>query len=74
MTIKTVYSPLLENPKKHFGDGYFDLEGAKQRGRDRDEAEDALLGEYTSEKDYVPDGGWGWLVTLGGFVIWVRCI
>lgn len=70
--LKTEYSPLLEKPDKIVGDDYHDVEEAKLRRRDGDEAEEALLGESISEESCAPDGGWGWMVTLAAFVIWVR--
>lgn len=72
MIVKTEYCPLLEKTDKIVGDGYHDLKKAQLRGGDEEGAKEALLGDSTSEEDGAPDGGWGWMVTLAAFVIWVR--
>lgn len=72
MSLKTENSPLLEAHERSYADGYIDLEKVEQREKDKNADEKPLLGNDTSEDDCAPDGGWGWLVTLAGFVIWVR--
>lgn len=69
MAIKTERSLLIEKPEKIPRDEYCLLkEAGDEEGAFK--AEDPLLGD--ASQDYVPNGGWGWIVTLSAFVIWVR--
>ncbi|XP_050713861.1 monocarboxylate transporter 4-like isoform X2 [Eriocheir sinensis] len=70
MAIKTERSSLIKKKEKKSGDDYCILEEAGDEEDDVCTAEDRLL-EEGSREDYAPNGGWGWIVTLAAFVIWL---
>lgn len=70
MAIITERSPLIKINEIVSVDEYCILEKA---GDEDDVCKDEnRLVEDGSQEDYVPNGGWGWIVTLASFVIWVR--
>ncbi|XP_045123907.1 monocarboxylate transporter 11-like [Portunus trituberculatus] len=71
MSLITENSPLLEAPERNCTYGHGDLEKLEHREEYKNAEDKPLLGEDTAEDDSAPDGGWGWLVTLAGFVIWL---
>lgn len=69
MSIITERSPLIKQLEKKSGCEY--LQEDVDEEEDVSKAHDPLLGA-ASKEDHVPNGGWGWVVTLAAFVIWVR--
>lgn len=69
--MKTERSPLIGRRVKNFGDEFRNMEEVEDEKGGVCKDEDPLLGD-ASQEDYVPNGGWGWIVTLAAFVIWVR--
>ena len=63
---------MLEAPERNYAYRHADLEKFENREEDKNGEDKLLLGDDGVEEDSAPDGGWGWLVTLAGFVIWVR--
>lgn len=71
MAIITERSPLLKKLVEKSGNEHHNLEKAENKEGNVCKAKEPLLGNASQEDD-VPNGGWGWIVTLAAFIIWVR--
>lgn len=70
MTVNTERSIPTEKLEETAGREYRNVKGDRDDEEDLFNAENPLL--RAASQNYVPNGGWGWIVTFAAFVIWVR--